>query len=73
MDADWGGYYIARRFFYVGDDDELYESDDDEFKPSAYRNKLVTSIVDDVSTTDNTEVEKLKVKISSEFILSLIK
>lgn len=49
MDADWGGYYIARRFFYVGDDDELYESDDDEFKPSAYRNKLVTSIVDDVS------------------------
>ena len=49
MDTDWGGYYIARRFFYVGEDDELYESDDDDFKPTAYRHKLVTSIVDDVS------------------------
>lgn len=49
MDADWGGYYIARRFFYVGEDDELYESDDDDFKPTAYRHKLITSIVDDVS------------------------
>lgn len=48
MDADWGGYYIPRRFFFVGDDDELYESDDDDGKPSAFNQKLLTRIVDDV-------------------------
>lgn len=48
MDSDWGGYYIPRRFFYVGDDDELYESDGDDDKPSMYNQKLITRIVDDV-------------------------
>ena len=48
MDSDWGSYYIPRRFFYVGDDDELYESDGDDFKPSNYHQKLITRIVDDV-------------------------
>ena len=47
MDSDWGGYYIPRRFFHVGDDDELYETDEDG-KPSSYRQKLITRIVDDV-------------------------
>ena len=48
MDSDWGGYYIPRRFFYVGDDDELYESDDEDGKPSAFNQKIITRIVDDV-------------------------
>ena len=47
MDSDWGGYYIPRRFFHVGDDDELYETDE-EGKPSSFRQKLITRIVDDV-------------------------
>jgi hypothetical protein len=47
MDADWDGYYIPRRFFHVGDDDELYETDEEE-KPTLYQQKLVTRIVDDV-------------------------
>ena len=47
MDADWGSYYIPRRFFFVGED-ELYESDNDDGKPSAYHQKLLTRIVDDV-------------------------
>ena len=47
MDADWDGYYIPRRFFHVGDDDELYETDEEE-KPTPYQQKLVTRIVDDV-------------------------
>ena len=47
MDADWGSYYIPRRFFHVGDDDELYESNEDG-KPSSFRQKLITRIVDDV-------------------------
>ena len=47
MDSDWGGYYIPRRFFHVGKDDELYEIDE-EGKPSPYQQKLVTRIVDDV-------------------------
>lgn len=47
MDSDWGGYYIPRRFFHVGDDDELYETDE-EGKPTSYQQKLVTRIVDDV-------------------------
>ena len=44
MDAEWKGYYIPRRYFFVGDDDELYESDDDG-KPSAYNQKIVSRIV----------------------------
>lgn len=48
MDADWGSYYIPRRFFFVGEDDELYESDSDDGKPSAFNQKLLTRIVDDV-------------------------
>ena len=48
MDSDWGSYYIPRRFFYVGDDDELYESDGDDNKPSIYQQKLITRIVDDI-------------------------
>ena len=48
MDADWGSYYIPRRFFFVGEDDELYESDGDDGKPSAFNQKLLTRIVDDV-------------------------
>ena len=47
MDSDWGGYYIPSRFFHVGDDDELYETDE-EGKPSSFRQKLITRIVDDV-------------------------
>ena len=48
MNSDWGDYYIPRRFFYVGDDDELYESDGDDDKPSLYHQKIITRIVDDV-------------------------
>ena len=39
MNSDWGDYYIPKRFFYVGDDDELYESDGDDDKPSLYHQK----------------------------------
>lgn len=48
MNSDWGDYYIPKRFFYVGDDDELYESDGDDDKPSLYHQKIITRIVDDV-------------------------
>ena len=48
MNSDWGDYYIPERFFYVGDDDELYESDGDDDKPSLYHQKIITRIVDDV-------------------------
>lgn len=48
MNSDWGDYYIPERFFYVGDDDELYESDGDDDKPSVYHQKIITRIVDDV-------------------------
>lgn len=47
MDSDWDGYYIPRRFFHVGEDDELYETDE-EGKPTSYQQKLVSRIVDDV-------------------------
>lgn len=50
MDAASGGYYIPQRFFYVGEDDELYVCDDDDFNPSVYRKKLVTCIVEDVTS-----------------------
>lgn len=48
MDTDWGSYYVPRRFFYVGEDDELYEDDSNDGKPSMYQQKLVDRIVDDV-------------------------
>ena len=48
MNSDWGDYYIPERFFYIGDDDELYESDGDDDKPSLYHQKIITRIVDDV-------------------------
>jgi hypothetical protein len=48
MDADWASYYVPTRFFYVGEDDELYEDDSDDGRPSMYQQKLVDRIVDDV-------------------------
>lgn len=49
IDSDYESYYVPRRFFYVGDDDELYEDNRDENgKPGFYQRKLITRIVDDV-------------------------
>ena len=49
LDAHEGGYYIPRRFFHVGSDDELYQDAEEGQEQTEYNyNRIVEQVADDV-------------------------
>lgn len=49
IDSDDDSYYLPKRFFYIGDDDELYVDERDEYgRPGRNQYTLIKRIVDDI-------------------------
>ena len=49
IDSDDDSYYLPKRFFYIGDDDELYVDERDEYgRPGRNQHTLIKRIVDDI-------------------------
>jgi len=49
IDSDDDSYYLPKRFFYIGDDDELYVDERDEYgRPGRNQHMLIKRIVDDI-------------------------
>jgi hypothetical protein len=49
IDSDEDSYYLPKRFFYIGDDDELYVDERDEYgRPGRNQHMLIKRIVDDI-------------------------
>ena len=49
IDSDEDSYYLPKRFFYIGEDDELYVDERDEYgRPGRNQHTLIKRIVDDI-------------------------